>query len=122
MIENRFHEPVYVAGRQDAIRRVNCALGTKGITVDSFLLSDEPAVRGSVFDLAGARVDFPPDDCFDRSFVAFIDPTPDVKWAHPAFWIFVPVLKDGEVKFVEWDLPPHPDQRTVRFLAVGAVR
>lgn len=94
--------------RSDVLARIEGRLGEQGIQYDSIAISDGPVRRGAFFDAAGRRVPFPEGKPYDRCFVALIDLDASARWAHPAYWAFIPADDTGPVALRETRLPEHP--------------
>lgn len=108
-LEHDFHVPAVPSiGRQEAIKRIREAAKVRSLPEVALALSDQPVARGALFDAAGARVAFPEGDVYDRCYVALLDPSPAMRWAHPAWWAFVPVGGDAPVILRDTELPENP--------------
>jgi hypothetical protein len=95
-------------GREDARRRVISAVREKGVPDSArIFLSDQLARRGALLDASGARVKFPDGDAYEHCFVALVDPTPEARWGHPAYFAFVPAAGDAETVLSPTLLPEH---------------
>jgi hypothetical protein len=108
-LEHDFHVPAMPSiGRQEAIKRVRELPEAGSSPQLALALSDQPVARGALFDAAGARVPFPEGDVYDRCYVALLDPSPMMRWAHPAWWAFVPVGGEAPVVLRDTELPENP--------------
>jgi hypothetical protein len=108
VLRERFRvSPTPTIGRDEAARRILEKARQQNVRCERLDVSDQPVSRGSLFNAAGARVLFPEGDVFDRSYVALIDPEPTARWAHPAYWAFVPASGEGDVVLKDTDLPEH---------------
>ena len=119
MMRGLFKEPATpTLHRADVVQMILEKMRQRDIIAEFILLSDGPASPQSLYDASGTRVQFPPDEGYRRCFVALIDPHPLTKWAHEAFWAFIPagggevVLQptswpyaDGPVRFTRESLP-----------------
>jgi hypothetical protein len=95
--------------RAEVIERVEAAVRKAGIAFERIDVSDVPVRRNALSDAAGRRVQFPPEAIYDRCFVALVDLDTSARWAHRAFWAFVPADDDtGPVALRETSLPEHP--------------
>jgi hypothetical protein len=94
-------------GRKEAEQRILEKIAEQGQRYERIDLSDQPVRRGALFNAAGARVPFPEDRAYDRVFIALLDPEPATRWAHAAYWAFVPAEGDAEVVLQPTDLPEH---------------
>ncbi|HEY0097294.1 MAG TPA: hypothetical protein VGB96_23410 [Archangium sp.] len=108
-LEHDFHVPAVPSiGREEAIKRIREEAGTRALPEVVLALSDQPVARGALFDAAGVRVAFPEGGVYDRCYVALLDPSPMMRWAHPAWWAFVPVDGEGPVMLRDTKLPENP--------------
>ncbi len=108
-LEHDFHVPAMPSiGRQEAIKRIREEAKARAFPEVLLALSDQPVARGALFDAAGVRVTFPEGDVYDRCYVALLDPSPAMRWAHPAWWAFVPVGGEGPVVLRDTELPENP--------------
>jgi hypothetical protein len=106
MLREKFDVPAAPAlGRKEAAHRVREAAGERAHAPASLVLSDQPVARGALFDAAGARVPFPEGKAYDRCYVALLDPSPMTRWAHPAWWAFVPAGGEDAVVLRHTELP-----------------
>ena len=121
-LEEDFHVPeVPSIGRDRALERIREAATRQQLPLNALALSDQPVTRGALFNAAGSRVPFPEGHAYDRCYVALLDPSPKTRWAHPAWWLFVPVTGDEAVQLRETQLP-ESQSGSVRLLPVeGAV-
>jgi hypothetical protein len=96
-------------GRSEAQRRVIDAVKEKGLHGERIFLSDQLVRRGALFDASGARVAFPEGEAYEHCFVALVDPTPEARWGHPAYFAFLPADADGDAPttLCETQLPEH---------------
>lgn len=116
LLEDIFEVPERPSiGRDEAQRRVVSKVREAGMRGERIFLSDQLVRRGALFAASGARVAFPEGDAYERSFVALVDPTPEARWGHPAFFVFVPAEGKAETKMLETLLPEHA-QSSVRLL------
>lgn len=105
-LEHDFHVPPMPSiGRQEALKRIRETAKDQALPPVSLALSDQPVPRGALFNAAGARVSFPEGGAYERCYVALLDPSPMMRWAHPAWWAFVPVAGDEPVLLRETELP-----------------
>jgi hypothetical protein len=104
-------------GRDEATRRVREAVKGKGLAGERVFLSDQLVRRGALFDASGARVPFPDGDAYEHCFVALVDPSPEARWGHPAFFAFVPAEGSAETVLRPTSLPEHAGS-SVRLLPV----
>lgn len=96
-LEDDFHVPAVPSiGRQEAIKRVREAAQARSFPEVTLLLSDQPVARGALFDAAGAHC-----------HVALLDPSPVMRWAHPAWWAFVPMGGEAPVVPRDTELPEN---------------
>lgn len=117
-LEHDFRVPrVPAIGRVAALERVRETIAAKELVVEAWFLSDQPVTRGALFDASGVRVKFPEGTAYNRCYVALLDPSQRTRWAHPAWWAFVPVGGDGPVLLHETELPENPSG-PVRMLPV----
>lgn len=100
-------------GRAAASKLVREKIAAAALRCERLDLSDEPVHRGALFDMSGLRVPFPPGESYDRCYVALIDPSAHVQWAHRAHWAFAPADGEGDVVLQDTDFPEH---------ALGSVR
>jgi len=108
-LEQDFHVPAMPSiGRREAIKRIREAAEARAFPEVVLALSDQPVARGALFDAAGVRVAFPEGDVYDRCYVALLDPSPAMRWAHPAWWAFVPVGGEAPVVLRDTELPENP--------------
>jgi hypothetical protein len=118
-LEDDFHVPLVPSiGRVEALAQVRAAAEALKLGAVSVALSDQPVARGALFDAAGARVPFPEDKAYDRCYVALLDPSPTTRWAHPAWWAFIPVEGDGPPVLRDTELPEN-QSGSVRLLPVA---
>lgn len=97
--------PTPSIGRRDAADRAIAAARAQGVPFVRVDVSDQPVMRGALFDAAGARVSFPEGAAFDRCYVVLLDPEPAARWAHEAHWAFVPADGEGDAALVPTSLP-----------------
>lgn len=117
--EQRFRVPLEpTRSPEDVLRRIREKLSAEQIQFERMDLSDMPVRRGSLFNAVGERVAFPDGEPYRRCFVALIDPAPLARWAHRAYWAFVPAEGPGEVILVPTDWPEH-SRGPVRLDPVG---
>jgi hypothetical protein len=117
-LEHDFHvPPVPSIGRQEALKRIREAAEARNLPTVALAMSDQPVARGALFNAAGVRVTFPEGDAYERCYIALLDPTPAMRWAHPAWWAFVPVGGNGPVVLHETELP-ESQSGPVRLLPV----
>lgn len=108
VVKEAFGEPTRPSlTRAEVVDLVRAKLRSSGIRFDRILISDATVRPRALFDAAGQRVAFPEGELYRRCFVALVDVDSAAKWAHPAYYAFVPAAGDGEVEFVRTDLPPH---------------
>jgi hypothetical protein len=108
-LEHDFHVPAVPSiGRPGALERIREAARARSLPEVALALSDQPVSRGALFDAAGARVPFPEGSVYDRCYVALLDPSPRMRWAHPAWWAFVPVGGEAPVELRDTELPENP--------------
>jgi hypothetical protein len=91
-----------------AVRRIREAARGRELPEVALALSDQPVASGALFDASGVRVSFPEGAAYERCYVALLDPSPMMRWAHPAWWAFVPVAGDEPVQLRETELPESP--------------
>jgi hypothetical protein len=107
--------------RDEAVRRVRDKLAAEGVAYEVLHISDAPVHRGALFDAAGRRVLFPEPAAYDRCTVVLVDPDRRARWAHDAWWAFVPLGDDGTeqapVVLRPTTLPEH-ERGPVRFYPV----
>ena len=117
-LEDDFHVPLVPSiGRVQALEQIRAAAKDKALGAVSLALSDQPVARGALFDAAGVRVRFPEGKAYDRCYVALVDPSPTTRWAHPAWWAFIPVEGDAPAVLRETQLPEN-QSGSVRLLPV----
>jgi len=117
-LEQDFHVPgVPSIGRHEALKRIIEAANSRQLPTTALALSDQPVARGALFNAAGSRVPFPEGPAYERCYVALLDPSPKTRWAHPAWWLFVPVAGDEPVQLRETQLP-ESQSGSVRLLPV----
>ena len=110
---------------QQILALVEAALKEHNIVPYSIRLSLNPVVEGALFDLSGQRPAWPDGSSYAYCYIAFVDPIEahdyehhgHSKWAHPAWFAFVPALGEGPVLVSPSDFPPHPDAPNKRPIA-----
>jgi hypothetical protein len=108
MLEQQFHVPTTPAiGRGEAAQRIYQEVAGGPTSSASLTLSDQPVMRGALFDAAGERVSFPEGTAYERCYVGLLDPAPTARWAHQAWWAFVPAGGEGPVVLRETQLPEN---------------
>ena len=117
IVEGFGERPKPTLTRAEVLARVEQALTARGIQCERIEVSDAPVRRNALSDASGRRVPFPPEAVYDRCFVALVDPDTRARWAHPAFWAFVPADGSGAVELRETSLPEHP-RGSVRLYSV----
>ena len=106
-------------GHARAVERVREKIAADGLRCERLSVSEDAVHRDALINAAGARVDFPEGDAYERCYVGLVDPDAEARWAHPAQWLFVPAQQqDGAVVLRATNLPAHPTGR-VRFLPVS---
>jgi hypothetical protein len=103
--------------RDEAQRRVIAEVKRKALHGERIFLSDQLVRRGALFDASGARVGFPEGDAYERCYVALVDPEPEARWGHPAYFAFVPADRAAPTQLCETLLPEHTGG-SVRLLPV----
>jgi hypothetical protein len=94
-------------GQQEAARRVMEKVKSEKVEIQSLDISELPIQRGSLFDMASEKVQFPHGEAYETCYVALVDPSADLQWGHPAWWAFVPSDGAGEVVLQRTDLPEN---------------
>jgi hypothetical protein len=118
-LEDDFHVPLVPSiGHVEALKHVRAVAKDQTSGAVSIALSDQPVARGALFDAAGARVPFPEGKAYDRCYVALLDPSPTTRWAHPAWWAFVPAGGDAPTVLRGTELPEN-QSGSVRLLPVA---
>jgi hypothetical protein len=118
VLTQEFGEPVTpTLTRAEVLERIKHLLAERAIPYQRIDISDVPVHRNALSDAAGRRVRFPEGRAYSRCFVALIDPDTDARWAHPAWWAFVPADGRAPVEVRETRLPEHP-RGAVRLYAV----
>ena len=108
MLKTEFHVPETPAlGREEAARRIREFVSEGPAATALLTLSDQPVMRGALFDAAGVRVAFPEGRAYERCYVGLLDPSPSARWAHHAWWAFVPAGGEGPVSLRETELPEN---------------
>jgi hypothetical protein len=103
--------------RAEVLAKLEEALMARDIEHQRIEVSDVPVRRNALSDAAGRRVHFPPDRAYDRCFVALVDLDTNARWAHPAYWAFIPADGEGAVELQDTSLPEHP-RGSVRLYSV----
>jgi hypothetical protein len=119
ILETQFHlSPTVSIGQAGALAAIREEMQSSAVPNDSLLLiSDQPVGRGALFDASGARVSFPSGNEYDYCYVGLIDPSPTLRWAHSAWWAFVPA--DGSSKAIfKGTKFPESTSGSVRLLPV----
>ena len=95
-------------------REVESVLHQHNIDPYTVEVTIEPVVEGALFDLSGQRPGWPDGDAYAWCYVAFVNPMEgrDYKWAHPAWFVFVPAMGEGETLVAPHDFPPHHNAPT----------
>jgi hypothetical protein len=106
---------------------VEPALREHNITPYEMRFATEPVFEGALFDLSGSRPAWPDGSEYAWCYVAFINPIEgrDCKWAHPAWFVFVPAMGEGKTLISPHDFPPHhtaPSRHPLEWVSVLAER
>lgn len=94
--------------REEVLERVERALAERGVKYDLIAVSDTPVRRNALIDAGNRRVSFPNGRAYERCFVALVDLHAGARWAHPAYWAFVPADGLESVVLHQTSLPEHP--------------